>query len=226
VSESASMTMTVSSAGAGSTGGCHTGGRTTGSLLSSRGGRPSAQARPAAAIQASHRRARCPLRPCGTWLQPGVRTPSVRGGRAAAANGHCRSVRRAFRNCGTWGCRRVSGQSVSTADTAAAKGVRCWRKRSPGRAAVALMPPPPVRLGELAAEPVAELGAHVGHRRPLQRQRLLAGQPAELEALDVAAVPGGDDRAGGRLRVDPSAVQVPEGQARSSQVRSATNTSS
>jgi hypothetical protein len=46
-------------------------------------------------------------------------------------------------------------------------------------AAAGGVPPPPVGVGELAAEPVAELGAHVGHRRSLQGQGLLGGQPAE-----------------------------------------------
>ena len=36
----------------------------------------------------------------------------------------------------------------------------------------------------------------------LQRQGLLGGQPAKLEARQVAALPAADDRAGGRLRVD------------------------
>jgi hypothetical protein len=46
-------------------------------------------------------------------------------------------------------------------------------------AAAGGVPPPPVGVGELAAEPVAQLGAHVGHRRSLQGQGLLGGQPAE-----------------------------------------------
>jgi hypothetical protein len=44
------------------------------------------------------------------------------------------------------------------------------------------MPPLPVRAGELAAEPVAELAAHVGHGWPLQGQGLLGGQPAQPQA--------------------------------------------
>jgi hypothetical protein len=60
-------------------------------------------------------------------------------------------------------------------------GVRRYRKGSPGRrplvgAATATTPP------HLPAELLAELLAHVGHGRPLQRQGLLAGQPAKLQA--------------------------------------------
>jgi hypothetical protein len=53
-----------------------------------------------------------------------------------------------------------------------------------------------------AGPALAELLAHVGHGRPLQRHRLLVGQPTELEALEVAATPGGDNRPARRLRVD------------------------
>jgi hypothetical protein len=49
----------------------------------------------------------------------------------------------------------------------------------------------PVRGGELPLEAVAELGAHVGHGWPLHGQGLLGGQPAELEAQQVAALPAG-----------------------------------
>jgi hypothetical protein len=64
------------------------------------------------------------------------------------------------------------------------------------------MQPPPVRLAKLAGQPCVELLAHVGHSRPLQRHRLLTRQPTKLEAVEVAAAPGGDHRAGGRLQVD------------------------
>jgi hypothetical protein len=46
-------------------------------------------------------------------------------------------------------------------------------------AAAGRVPPPPVRPGELVAEPVAELGAQVGHGWPLQGQGFLGGQPAQ-----------------------------------------------
>jgi hypothetical protein len=59
-----------------------------------------------------------------------------------------------------------------------------------------------MRSGDPVVQTVAELGAHIRHDRPLQRQRLLGGQPLQPKALKVAAVPGGDDRAGGRLGVD------------------------
>jgi hypothetical protein len=52
--------------------------------------------------------------------------------------------------------------------------VRCCRKRSPAPEAAGGVQLPPVRAGELPLQSVAELGAHVGHRRPLQGQRLLA----------------------------------------------------
>jgi hypothetical protein len=49
------------------------------------------------------------------------------------------------------------------------------------------VPPPPVRLGELTAEPVAKLGADQGHGRSLHRQGFLGGQPAQPQARQVAA---------------------------------------
>jgi hypothetical protein len=48
--------------------------------------------------------------------------------------------------------------------------------------AAGLVPPPLVRAGELALQPVPGLGAHAGHGRPLHGQDLLAGQPAQPQA--------------------------------------------
>jgi hypothetical protein len=116
--------------------------------------------------------------------------------------------------CGPGGCRRP----LSTA--ASGNRGRCPDGRCPagtlpqsagallpepvaGPAAAGRVPPLPVGVGELAAEPVTELGAHVGHGGPLQGQGLLARQPAKPQAREVAAALGGDHRADGRLRVDP-----------------------
>jgi hypothetical protein len=91
---------------------------------------------------------------------------------------------------------------MSTADTAAACGCPRLPEAVAGQVAAGLVPPPLVRAGELALQPVAGLGAHVGHGRPLHGQGLLGGQPTKLEARQVAALPAADDRTGGRLRVD------------------------
>jgi hypothetical protein len=117
--------------------------------------------------------------------------------------------------------RSVSGRSVSARDTAG-----CRRLQEPVAcpAAAGGVRPLPICPGELALEPVAESGTHVGHGRPLQRQGLLAGEP-ELEALDVTTAPSGDDRPGGACGSTPSSAQVSAGHARSSTLRSARNTS-
>ena len=68
--------------------------------------------------------------------------------------------------------------------------------------------------------PVAELAAHVGHRRALQGQGLLGGQPAQPQAWQVAALPAGHYGTGDGLRVDadlgpgaggPGALVAPAG---------------
>jgi hypothetical protein len=92
---------------------------------------------------------------------------------------------------------------VSARDTAAVCGCPRLREAVAGPAATGLVLPPLVRAGELTLEPVGELGAHVGHGWPLQGQGLLGGQPTQPQAQQVAAPPAADDRAGGRLRVDP-----------------------
>jgi hypothetical protein len=156
---------------------------------------------------------------------------AVNRGSARQCPGGCRTER-----CGSVRCplllperRPVSGRSVSTADAAAAC-LRCPLLQEPvARPASAHGGQPPApSLPDLLTEPLAELLAYVGHGRPRQRQRqrLLVGQRAEPEALDVAAAPGGDDRAGGRLRVDAQPGPGAMGQARNSTVRSARNTSS
>jgi hypothetical protein len=68
---------------------------------------------------------------------------------------------------------------VSAADTATVCGRPLLREAVAGPTSAGGMQPPSTRPGELAAEPVAELAAHVGHRRPLQRQGLLGCQPAQ-----------------------------------------------
>jgi hypothetical protein len=73
----------------------------------------------------------------------------------------------------------VSGRLMSAAYTSAACGCPRLQEAVARPAAAGRVPPLPVGVGELAAEPVAELGAQVGHRRSLQRQGLLGGQPAQ-----------------------------------------------
>src|SRR6266508_2733990 len=80
--------------------------------------------------------------------------------------------------------RNRSRRCAALTGTGRRVGVRCG------------MQPSPIRLADLVAEPLAELLADVGHSRPRQLQRLLVGQRAELETLNVAAPPGRNDRAG------------------------------
>jgi hypothetical protein len=86
--------------------------------------------------------------------------------------------------------------------------------------------PPPGGAGELGLQPVGKLGPHIGHGRPLQGQGLLGGQPTQPPAREVAALPAGDHRTGGRLRIHPDLAPGVGGPGRSSMVRSARNTSS
>jgi hypothetical protein len=137
---------------------------------------PSAQARPAAAVDASHRRVRCPLRPGGTSMRPAVRTAGVRSGHAPGACGHCGGRRTLWQP-------RVSGG---------------YRKRSPAQ-----WPLEGCRHRRYARSSWRwELGAHVGHGRALQRQDHLDGQPAKPQPQQVAAPPAGHDHTGDHLRVD------------------------
>jgi hypothetical protein len=71
---------------------------------------------------------------------------------------------------------------VRTADTAVAGGCPPLQEAVAGPASAGRVPPPPVRLGELTAEPVAKLGADQGHGRSLQRQGFLGGEPAQPQA--------------------------------------------
>src|SRR6266508_3796429 len=95
--------------------------------------------------------------------------------------------------------------ALSTADTAAACGCPLLQKAVTRPTSARGVQPPPPSLPDLPAEPLAELLAHIGHGRPLQRQGLLGSQPAEPQPLDVAVSPGGDDRAGGHLRIHAKA---------------------
>jgi hypothetical protein len=82
------------------------------------------------------------------------------------------------------GCSRVSARRVSAADIqpqtadTAADACPLLQEAVACPATASRVQPPPIGRGDLLSEPVAELSAHVGHGRPLQRQRLLGGQPA------------------------------------------------
>jgi hypothetical protein len=59
-------------------------------------------------------------------------------------------------------------------------------------------------VGHQATRPDEDVDLnHVGHGRLLQGQGLLGGQRAQPQAQQVAALPAGHHRSGGRLRVDP-----------------------
>src|SRR5512133_248846 len=107
---------------------------------------------------------------------------------------------------------------VWMADTAAAGGYPPLQESVACPASAGRVPPPPVGIGQLAAEPDAKLGADQGHGRSLHRQGFLGAQPAQPQAQQVAALPAGDDRTGGRLRVDSELGPGVGGQARSSMV--------
>jgi hypothetical protein len=72
----------------------------------------------------------------------------------------------------------------------------------------------------------AELAADVGHRRPGERLGLLEAEVIDLQPGCLAVPPAADDRLGDLVGVDADLGPGVLGQARSSQVRSATNTSS
>jgi hypothetical protein len=90
----------------------------------------------------------------------------VSAARHAAGCGHGGSVRGALRNCGRLAI--PSGRLLSTADTATVGGGPQLRETVAGPTSAGGMRPPPIRPGELAAEPVAELAAHPGHGWSLQ----------------------------------------------------------
>jgi len=82
--------------------------------------------------------------------------------------------------CHFWNCGR-SGWLVCVRAVGVHRGHfrSLWRpqlqKAVVPSASVGRLPPLPVGVGELALQPVAELGAYVGHRRSLQGQGLLGG---------------------------------------------------
>jgi hypothetical protein len=108
--------------------------------------------------------------------------------------GHCGCVPLRFRNGGQVSAvRAVSAPGPATACRCPLDGhgwyppagtapvCGCPRLQEPvaWSASAGGMQPPPVRLANLAGQPVAELLAHQGHGRPLQRQHLIARQPAK-----------------------------------------------
>ena len=72
---------------------------------------------------------------------------------------------RCFGNCGRLAT--VSGRLVSSADTAACGCPAALQEAAAGHLAAGQALPPPIGPGELALQPVAELGAPVGYGRPL-----------------------------------------------------------
>jgi hypothetical protein len=105
---------------------------------------------------------------------------------------------------------------------------RAWWLRAPVVAAAATggMQPTPVGASQPGGQAAAELAADVGHRRPGERAGLLEAEIVKLEPGDLAVLPAADDRLGDLLGSTATFAQVSRGQARSSHVRSATNTSS
>jgi hypothetical protein len=83
-----------------------------------------------------------------------------------------------------------------------------------------------VGTSDPGGQTAAELPADIGHRRPGKGAGLLEAEVVELQPGDLAVLPTADDRLGDLLGVDADLGQVSVGQARSSPVRSATNTSS
>jgi hypothetical protein len=121
---------------------------------------------------------------------PGDAVRTAGGGRGAgvwsAAELDAASVR----------CPPLLSTPVSGRDTAAGCGCPLLQEPVARLAAAGGVPPPPGRAGELTLQPVAKLGAHPGHGRPLQGQGLLGAQPAESQAQQVAALPAVAGHAG------------------------------
>jgi hypothetical protein len=158
---------------------------------------------------------------CGSGHRPPPRTlPGVRGASGTATTWRCRpdgwmvAAARCPVGYRPGRCKRPR----STAASATTAGIRtaavhpgpCRRLRVSAATGTGCqpggdwrVPPPPPRSGELTVQPVAKLAAHVGHRRPLQGQGLLGGQPAQPQPAQVAALPAGHHRTGGRMGVDP-----------------------
>jgi hypothetical protein len=93
-------------------------------------------------------------------------------------------------------------------------------------AAASRMQPAPVGASEPHGQAAAELAADVGHRRAGERLDLLEAEVVDLQPGDLVVLPAAHDRLGACSGSMPTFPQVSWGQARSSQVRSATNTSS
>ena len=87
------------------------------------------------------------------------------------------------------------------------------------------MQPAPVDATQPGGQAAAELAADMGHRRPDERAGLLKAEIVDLEPGDLAVLPAADNRLGDLVRVDTDLGPGVLGQARSSQVRSATNSS-
>jgi hypothetical protein len=104
----------------------------------------------------------------GRNLPRPAKSVSGQGTRRCAAS----PVRCCFRNRGRISERPgVPPRTLQQPWVFAARGTGCWPAPA-GR-----VQPPLIRPDELVLQPVPELGAHVGHGRPPQRQRLLFGEP-------------------------------------------------
>jgi hypothetical protein len=88
------------------------------------------------------------------------------------------------------------------------------------------MQPTPMDASKPGGQAAAELAADNGHRRPGERAGLLEAQVGDLQPADLTIPPAADDRLGDLTGVDAELGPGVVGQARSSTVRSATNTSS
>jgi hypothetical protein len=101
-----------------------------------------------------------------------------------------------------------------------------WLQEPVAGSAAGGMQPAPMDAGEPGGQAAAELAADRGHRRPGERASLLQAKVVNLEPGDLAVLPAADDRLGDLDGVDAKLGPGVLGQARSSLVRSATNTSS
>jgi hypothetical protein len=119
--------------------------------------------------------------------------------------------------------RTPHGRSAASGAHAA---VRWLREPVTGLAAAGGMQPAPVGASKPRGQPATQLAADVGHRRSGKGAGLLKAEIVNLQAADLAIPPAADDRLGDLVGVDADLGPGVVGQARSSQVRSATNTSS
>src|SRR5215211_4043849 len=158
-----------------------------------------------------------------------MRSVSARRGHLAANvdGGTCGGHPRRFRRrCRPW----LLPGIPDTADSAPHPAMACVRVRPlqepvAGAAAAGRMQPTLVGATEPGGQAAAELAADIGHRWPGERAGLLKAQVVDLQPGDLAVTPAADDRLGDLLRVDADRRPSVLGQARSSTVRSATNTS-